>query len=174
MSTTQAIGKNTLKQTNMGRAIGRFVFLQEMGVSKNKGTPKSSILIGFSIINHPFWCTPVFGSTQIKEACHHSTLPENGWETIDNPACFLLGLGQAFGTARCFSLPGAVKGNGEVPLNKYCSKVPSTKTKRYRCWCHVDSFERLFGGQIVLNEKMLEIFRSTVSPPTIVAIGIIQ
>ena len=26
----------------------------EMGVSKNNGTPKSSILIGFSIINHPF------------------------------------------------------------------------------------------------------------------------
>ena len=26
-----------------------------MGVS---GTPKSSILIGFSIINHPFWGTP--------------------------------------------------------------------------------------------------------------------
>ena len=25
------------------------------GVSKNRGTPKSSILIGFSIINHPFW-----------------------------------------------------------------------------------------------------------------------
>ena len=26
----------------------------ELGVSKNRGTPKSSILIGFSIINHPF------------------------------------------------------------------------------------------------------------------------
>ncbi len=26
-----------------------------MGVSKNRGTPKSSILIGFSIINHPCW-----------------------------------------------------------------------------------------------------------------------
>ena len=26
-----------------------------MGVSKNRGTPKSSILIGFSIIHHPFW-----------------------------------------------------------------------------------------------------------------------
>ena len=30
--------------------------------------PKSSILIGFSIINinHPFWGTPIFGNTQIK------------------------------------------------------------------------------------------------------------
>ena len=27
-----------------------------MGVSKNNGTP---ILIGFSIINHPFWGTPI-------------------------------------------------------------------------------------------------------------------
>ena len=26
-----------------------------MGVSENSGTPKSSILIGFSIQNHPFW-----------------------------------------------------------------------------------------------------------------------
>ena len=29
------------------------------------GTPKSSILIGFSIINHPFWGTPIFGNTHI-------------------------------------------------------------------------------------------------------------
>ena len=36
-----------------------------MGVSKNRGTPKSSILIGFSIINHPFWGTPIFGNTYI-------------------------------------------------------------------------------------------------------------
>ena len=36
-----------------------------MGVSKNRGTPKSSILIGFSIINHPFWGTPIFGNSHI-------------------------------------------------------------------------------------------------------------
>ena len=36
-----------------------------MGVSKNNGTPKSSILIGFSIIYHPFWGTPIFGNTHI-------------------------------------------------------------------------------------------------------------
>ena len=36
-----------------------------MGVSKNNGIPKSSILIGFSIINHPFWDTPIFGNTQM-------------------------------------------------------------------------------------------------------------
>ena len=33
-----------------------FIRLQlHLGVSKNRGTPKSSNLIGFSIINHPFW-----------------------------------------------------------------------------------------------------------------------
>ena len=34
-----------------------------MDVSENSGTPKSSILIGFSIINHPFWGTTIFGNT---------------------------------------------------------------------------------------------------------------
>ena len=31
-----------------------------MDVSENSGTPKASILIGFSIINNPFWGTPIF------------------------------------------------------------------------------------------------------------------
>ena len=44
----------------------------DLGVSLNGGTPKSSILIGFSIIiNHPFWGIPIFwkhpfGETQNK------------------------------------------------------------------------------------------------------------
>ena len=40
----------------------------DMGVSENSGTPKSSILIGFSIINHPFWGTPIFGNTHMEES----------------------------------------------------------------------------------------------------------
>ena len=36
-----------------------------MGVSVNGGTPKSSILIGFSIINHAFLGTYIFGNTHI-------------------------------------------------------------------------------------------------------------
>jgi len=38
---------------------------KNMGVSENSGTPKSSILIGISIINHPFWGTTIFGNTHI-------------------------------------------------------------------------------------------------------------
>ena len=40
-----------------------------MDVSENSGTPKSSILIGFSTINHPFWGTPNFWK--------HPNLPVN-------------------------------------------------------------------------------------------------
>ena len=42
-----------------------------MGVSKNSGTPKSSILIGFSIINHPFWGTFIFGNTHMGIIIDH-------------------------------------------------------------------------------------------------------
>ena len=42
-----------------------FLVATYVGVSKNRGTPKSSTLIGFSIINHPFWGTPVFGNIHV-------------------------------------------------------------------------------------------------------------
>ena len=46
--------------------INGYQNLRDKDVSKNRGTPKSSILIGFSLINHPFWGTPSFGNTQIN------------------------------------------------------------------------------------------------------------
>ena len=46
-----------------------------MGVSKNNGTPKSSILIGFSIINHPFWGTPIFGNTHMVNCTCNTSHP---------------------------------------------------------------------------------------------------
>ena len=45
-----------------------------MGVSENRGTPKSSILMGFSILNHPFWGAPIFGNIQMG-SLHHQTVP---------------------------------------------------------------------------------------------------
>ena len=36
-----------------------------MDVSEYGGTPKSSILIGFSIINHPFWGTLILATPNI-------------------------------------------------------------------------------------------------------------
>ena len=43
----------------------------DLGVSKNRGTPKSSILIGFSIINHPFWGTIIFGNIHFQVRIVH-------------------------------------------------------------------------------------------------------
>ena len=56
-----------------------------MGFTKNSGTYlKSSILIGFSIINHPFWGTPIFGNTHIpdlseKQHCQSWTSAADLW-----------------------------------------------------------------------------------------------
>ena len=59
-------------------------------VSENNGTPKSSILIGFSIINHPFWGTPIFGNIHmtlnlLKHLCPNPHLcllrfPPGAWK----------------------------------------------------------------------------------------------
>ena len=35
------------------------------GFLSHRGTPKSSILMGLSIVNHPFWGTPIFGNPQL-------------------------------------------------------------------------------------------------------------
>ena len=58
-----------------------------MGVSENSGTPKSSMLIGFSIINHPFWGTPIFGNTHIcfvNKLCNPPTMLKVG-HRLRNP-----------------------------------------------------------------------------------------
>ena len=74
----------------MGRNGGmdgyhKYPFIKlNMGVSKNNGTSNSSILIGFSIINHPFWGTPIFGNTQI---CF---IPPKKW-LMDDLMCKLSG-----------------------------------------------------------------------------------
>ena len=50
-----------------GGGLGRLETLGTyMAVSENRGTPKLSILIGVSIINHPFSGTTIFGNTHIK------------------------------------------------------------------------------------------------------------
>ena len=56
-----------------------------MGVSKDRGkTSKSSILIGFFIINHPFWGTPIFGifpKNDEFQSCVPGRHPLNEWLT---------------------------------------------------------------------------------------------
>ena len=48
-------------------------FRFEMDVSKNSGTPKSFILMWFSIINHPFWGRfPIFGNPHVNFFGRHA------------------------------------------------------------------------------------------------------
>ena len=63
-STTSQL-KRVEKGVCESRVTTGFFLSIHMGGSKNRGTPKSSILIGFSIINHPFWGTPIFGNTHM-------------------------------------------------------------------------------------------------------------
>jgi len=51
---------------------GKFCRALNMGVSKNRGTPKSSILIGFSLINHPFLGYPYFWKHPYGDYCSAS------------------------------------------------------------------------------------------------------
>ena len=67
-----------------------------MGVSKNRGTPKSSVLIGCSIRNHPFWGTLIFGNTHIFLALRY---PGVNMTLIQRLA---LGPSQRFGTQYLF------------------------------------------------------------------------
>ena len=80
-----------------------------LGASKNRGTPKSSILIGFSLINQPFWGpTPIFGNTHLR----FETLAQNG--------CFLA-LVFVPPVLSVFSSSHMIYGQG--PTSWYC-KIP--------------------------------------------------
>ena len=65
--------QNQLESMKFSSSQPQSVFIN-MGVSKNSGTPKSSILMGFSIINHPFLGTPIFGNTHIVVISQSSLL----------------------------------------------------------------------------------------------------
>ena len=51
--------------SNLHSSMIENLWEEHVGVSKNRDTPKSSILIGCSIINPPFWDTPIFGNTHV-------------------------------------------------------------------------------------------------------------
>ena len=69
----EQFGRTSWKVTSSGAIVGHEECItreeritdQVASSKKNGGTPKSSILIGFSIINHPFWGTPIFGNPQL-------------------------------------------------------------------------------------------------------------
>ena len=52
--------------SNWGKNTNYIMAQDNMDVSENRGPPKWSILIGFSIINHPFWGIPIFGNIHME------------------------------------------------------------------------------------------------------------
>ena len=66
------LGKKSTSPTSCSFKTTELIKRLHTGVSKNSGTPNSSILIRFSIINHPFWGTSIFGNT-------HTTLLKLVW-----------------------------------------------------------------------------------------------
>ena len=71
-----------------------------MDVSKNSGfSPQSSILIGLSIVNHPFRGTPIFGNTHVsfREGIFFEASPSSS-----TGVCFFSGSGHT--SAPLFSL----------------------------------------------------------------------
>jgi len=83
-----------------------------MGISKNRGTPKSSILIEFSIINHPFWGAPIFGNTHIFLCFHISNhqLPQpSEWRTAPPK-------GLVLGAAAAAAAPKGLDAAGGPPI----------------------------------------------------------
>ena len=66
---TQKLSQNGVEENNQLKSYlksqAKSQSQERMDVSENSGTPKSPILIGFSIVNHPFWGTPIFGNTQL-------------------------------------------------------------------------------------------------------------
>ena len=59
-----------LVRTNKKNTVDRSGAIKHMDVSENSGMPKSSILIGYSFINHPFWGTPIFGNTHMSSVIY--------------------------------------------------------------------------------------------------------
>ena len=56
--------KITISPNWMEKDFKRFQTTNQicMELSWNRGTPKSSMLIGFSLVNHPFWGTTIYGN----------------------------------------------------------------------------------------------------------------
>ena len=72
---TSSVFQTSMTLGSMSIFRGEKHLFGHVGVSKNNGTPKSSILIGFSIINHPFWGTPIFGNTHVpSQIMNHETI----------------------------------------------------------------------------------------------------
>ena len=135
--------------------------LQYMDVSENSGTPKSSILIGFSIVNHPFWGTPIFGNTHIHLHSNlspqkilelHSQAASFGVVAASHRSCWWMGEGspcrveRQLSAARFVHRPhGFERFNGFEP-----GFLHIVMHKRTRTWSIIFSKQQWFGSSIII------------------------
>ena len=126
-----------------------------LGVSKNSGIPESSILIGFPIINHPFWSTPIFGNTYLIILIHvKSNKPsyhlhrDNNRRSFGGPMCNILGM----------SIPGTNGNSRDISLffsGFFCAQMCSDVRK-----CAEQSMSRY---SKIHHQDMNRLNRSTLS-----------
>ena len=106
---------------------------QKMGLSENSGTPKSSISIWFSIINHPFWGIPIFGNTQMA---------------IKFPPCLLKNASEKRRSRRwgaCCCLQGGEKWWGDPVLSPVFDIGSNTRTQNWTWFTWKWGPKRKFG-----------------------------
>ena len=75
-----------------------------MKIGYTQGIPKSSILIRFSIINHPFWGTPIFGNTHMFAGMrnkHHKVHPQAATYIMSNEGPLGVQVSYKVGPAGC-------------------------------------------------------------------------
>ena len=69
-------GEFHVKHVKTERNRGKWMWTNmDMGVSINGGTPKTSILVGFSSINHPFLGYPINGNSHIGKYASWELVP---------------------------------------------------------------------------------------------------
>ena len=132
-----------------------------MGVSKNN-TPKSSILIGFSIINHPFWnFPPIFGNTHIFHWWTHGVfdgLQRWSWNLEVIPGLVEGGMSLIFGfflASNILTIEPCSRG----PLSPKCSlsSLPEGANS-HSCFCHHLKFKHKINvmarGNIETSNKL--------------------
>ena len=90
-------GDELQKSPHLISQVAEAVDETDMQVSINGSTPKSSILVGFSFTNHPFWDTPISGKRPHVQPCS----AKDGWHL---PGCVPGGLSPA---ERCWKTQGA-------------------------------------------------------------------
>ena len=122
------------------------------GVSKNNGTSKSSILIGFSIINHPFWGTPIFGNTHTVDGAQASVEHHGiSWSAYSITPC----ISTMFGWRNIFWRPNSHK-EGTTSLHlQILHTLHRLKLETQACKTWGASFwwRRCFFSEANLNEK---------------------